>query len=107
MRRNVVHNQFRTYKDHGTIWDEQICGAVRLIELAEFAMVNAAENHWLPWVDQQFLEFHEAAWVSWAGWKGLINSEPANRTKDVCVFVAKVIALGQIMEVRHGSFFKG
>ena len=52
MRGNVVHNQFRTYEDQGTIWDEQICAAVWRIELAEFAIVNATGNHRLPWVDQ-------------------------------------------------------
>jgi hypothetical protein len=75
--------------------------------LAEFAIVNAEKNHRLPRVDQQFLEFREALRVGGSDWKRFVRSEPANRTKSVCVLVAKVVALGQVIEVRHGSFFKG
>ena len=60
MRSNVVHNQFRANEDEGTIWDKQVCVAVWRIELAEFAIVDATKNHWLPRVDQKLLKFREA-----------------------------------------------
>ena len=107
MRRNVVHNQFRTHKDQDTIGDEQILVAVRRIELTQFAIVNAPQNRRLPWVDKQFLQFRKAVRVSCPGWKIMVISQPSNCAKKECVLVAKVIALGHVIEVRHANSLRG
>ncbi len=101
MRGNVMHDEFWTHENNITIWDKKIRISAWGVELTQFAFVNARSNHRLPRGAQQFFEFREGTRVGFAG------GQPANSTKRLSVLFAEVIALSQVMEVRHDSFIEG
>ncbi len=104
---NVMHDEFWTHENNITIWDKKIPIPAWRVELTQFAFVNAKGNHWLPRVLHQLLELREGIRIHFASRERLILDQPANRTKRLTAFCAEEIALCQIIEVRHGSFFKG
>ena len=107
MRSNVMHNEFWTHENNITIRDKKIRIPAWGVELTQFAFVNTKSNHRLPRSVHQFLELREGIRICFASSEWLVLGQPANRTKRLSVFCAEVIALCQIIEVRHGSFFKG
>ena len=107
MRGNVVHNEFGTHEYNTTIGDKKIRTPALGIELTQFAFVNTRGNHWLPRGLHQFLELREGIGIHFTCSERLIFGQPANRTKRLTALCAEIIALCQIIEVRHGSFFKG
>ncbi len=53
---NIVSNQFGAYKYDAAIWNEKIRVTERRVELAYFAFVAPAEDHWLPRIAQELFE---------------------------------------------------
>ena len=107
MRCNVMNDEFRTHEDNIAIWQEKIQVPTWGVKLTQFAFVNTKGNHWLPRGLHQFFELREGLRIRFTSSEWLVLCQPANRTKRLSVFCAEVIALCQIIEVRHGSFFKG
>lgn len=107
MRSNVMKDEFWTHEKNITIWDKEISIPAWRVELTQFAFVNTKSNNRLPCPLHQFLKLPEGIGICFASHEWLAFGQPANRTKRLCAFRAKVIALCQIIEVRHGSFFKG
>ena len=107
MRGNVMHDEFWTHENNITIWDKKIRIPAWGVELTQFAFVNARSDHRLPRGAQQFFEFREGTRVGFAGSESLASGQPANSTKRLRVLSAEVIALSQVMEVRHDSFIEG
>ena len=98
---NVMQDEFRTHKYNVTIGDKEIRIPTRGVELTQFAFVNAKSNHRLPRGTQQFFELCECTRVRFAGSESLVTGQPPNSTKRLSVLCAEVIALSQVIEVRH------
>ncbi len=107
MRCNVMNDEFRTHEDNIAIWQEKIQVPTWGVKLTQFAFVDTKSNLRLPCPPHQLLKLREGNGICFPSREWLAFRQPANRAKRRCPFCTKVIALCQIIEVRHVSFFKG